>query len=57
MSRKIRPYLFYDTTTGVCSTCLHPVEAKIIFKGDMVFMDKWCPVHGVERVLVSDNVA
>ncbi|MFB9243366.1 radical SAM protein [Massilia antarctica] len=56
MSRKIRPYLFYDTTTSVCSTCLHPVEVKIIFKGTDVFMDKWCSAHGAERVLVSDDV-
>ncbi len=57
MSRKIRPYLFYDTTSSICSTCLHPVEAKIIFKDDHVYMDKWCPAHGVERVLVSDDVS
>ncbi|NIA56683.1 radical SAM protein [Massilia sp. TW-1] len=57
MSRKSRPYLFYDTTTSVCSTCLHPVEAKIVFKDDKVYMDKWCGAHGTERVLVSDDVA
>ncbi|MFZ6758247.1 radical SAM protein [Undibacterium sp. Ji50W] len=56
MTRKSRPYLFYDTTSSVCSTCLHPVEAKIIFKDDKVFMDKWCSAHGTERVLVSDDV-
>lgn len=56
MNRKTRPYLFYDTTSSVCSTCLHPVEAKIIFKDKDVFMDKWCPAHGVERVLISDDV-
>lgn len=56
MSRKQRPYLFYDTTTSVCSTCLHPVEAKIIFKDNKVYMDKWCPEHGIERVLMSDDV-
>lgn len=55
VTRKSRPYLFYDTTAGVCSTCLHRVEAKIIFKSDQVFMDKWCPVHGTERVLISDD--
>ena len=57
MTRKSRPYLFYDTTTSVCSTCLHPVEAKIVFKDDKVYMDKWCGAHGTERVLVSDDVA
>lgn len=56
MSRKVRPYLFYDTTSSVCSSCLHPVEAKIIFKDDKVYMDKWCSAHGTERVLVSDDV-
>jgi hypothetical protein len=55
MTRKVRPYLFYDTTSSVCTTCLHPVEAKIVIKGDHVFMDKWCPAHGSERVLVSDD--
>ncbi len=55
MSRKQRPYLFYDTTSSVCSTCLYPVEAKILFKDDKVYMDKWCPVHGMERVLISDD--
>jgi 7,8-dihydro-6-hydroxymethylpterin dimethyltransferase len=57
MSRKTRPYLFYDTTQSVCSQCLRPVEAKIIFKDDKVYMDKWCPAHGQERVLISDDVA
>jgi uncharacterized radical SAM superfamily Fe-S cluster-containing enzyme len=56
MSRKLRPYLFYDTTSSVCSTCLHPVEAKILFKDGKVYMDKWCPAHGMERVLISDDV-
>ncbi|WP_230655924.1 radical SAM protein [Psychrobacter sp. I-STPA10] len=56
MSRKNRPYEFYDTTSSVCSTCLYPVEAKIIFKNNHVYMDKWCPVHGNERVLMMDDV-
>jgi len=54
--RKTRPYLFYDTTQSVCTTCLRQVEAKIVFKDDRVYMDKWCPVHGTERVLMSDDV-
>jgi len=56
MTRKTRPYLFYDTTTSVCDECLRPVEAKILFKDRRVYMDKWCPVHGAGRVLVSDDV-
>ncbi len=55
--RKSRPYLFYDTTQSVCTTCLRQVEAKIVFKDEHVYMDKWCPAHGTERVLMSDDVA
>lgn len=55
MSRKTRPYLFYDTTQSVCTQCLRPVEAKIIIKDGQVFMDKWCPAHGTERVLIADD--
>ncbi|MFO1341118.1 MAG: radical SAM protein [Burkholderiaceae bacterium] len=55
-ARKTRPYLFYDTTQSVCTTCLRQVEAKIVFKDERVYMDKWCPVHGTERVLMSDDV-
>jgi len=57
MNRKTRPYLFYDTTQSVCTTCLHPCEAKILVKDERVYMDKWCPAHGTERVLVSDDAA
>src|SRR5215831_4063394 len=32
MTRKTRPYLFYDTTSSVCDDCMRPVEAKIVFK-------------------------
>jgi len=55
MTRKNRPYLFYDTTSSVCSECLRVVEAKILFKDGQVFMDKWCPAHGTQRVLVADD--
>ncbi len=54
-ARKNRPWLFYDTTTSICTTCLRPVEAKIILKDGQVFMDKWCTAHGTERVLISDD--
>jgi tetraether lipid synthase len=57
MSRKTRPYLFYDTTSALCTTCLRTVEAKILLGDDAVYMHKWCPAHGTERVRVSDDVA
>jgi hypothetical protein len=34
---------------------LRVCEAKILIKESSVYMDKWCPAHGVERVLVSED--
>jgi uncharacterized radical SAM superfamily Fe-S cluster-containing enzyme len=55
VTRKNRPYLFYDTTSSVCTECLRVVEAKIVLKDGQVYMDKWCPAHGIERVLIADD--
>ena len=55
MTRKTRPYLFYDTTASVCSHCLRRVEAKILIKDEKVFLEKWCPEHGWERTLIADD--
>ena len=56
MGAKVRPYLFYDSAVSVCSTCLARVEAKILLKDDKVYLEKWCPQHGRERVLIADDV-
>ena len=53
--RKTRPYLFYDTTASICSACRQRVEAKILIKDERVYMEKWCPEHGFERVLIADD--
>jgi uncharacterized radical SAM superfamily Fe-S cluster-containing enzyme len=42
---------------SICSTCLARVEAKILLKDDQVFLEKWCPEHGRERVLIADDAA
>lgn len=52
---KVRPYLFYDTATSICTQCLRRVEAKILIKDNRVFMEKWCSRHGTERVLIADD--
>jgi uncharacterized radical SAM superfamily Fe-S cluster-containing enzyme len=53
---KTRPYLFYDVTLSICSTCYRKVEAKTTFQDDKVFLVKRCPEHGHERVLIADDV-
>jgi hypothetical protein len=50
-----RDYLFYELTTSLCSTCLRKVEAKVLIQGDNVYLQKWCPRHKLERVLISTD--
>ena len=51
-----RPYIYYDFTLSLCSTCLRRVDAKIIFENDQVFMLKRCPEHGTEKSLIATDV-
>jgi 7,8-dihydro-6-hydroxymethylpterin dimethyltransferase len=56
MADRVRPYLFYDVALSICSTCLQKVEGKIVFEDGSVFMLKRCPQHGLERVLMADDI-
>lgn len=51
-----RPYIYYDFTLSICSTCLRRVDAKIVFEEDKVFMLKNCREHGFEKVLIATDV-
>jgi 7,8-dihydro-6-hydroxymethylpterin dimethyltransferase len=51
-----RPYVYYDFTLSLCSTCLRRVDAKIIFENDQVYMLKRCPEHGAEKSLIATDV-
>jgi uncharacterized radical SAM superfamily Fe-S cluster-containing enzyme len=55
--RRLRAYTYYEQTVSVCSECLRRVEAKIIFMDERVIMEKWCPIHGRERVLLADDIS
>src|SRR2546421_8944256 len=50
-----RPYLFYELTNSVCSTCLRKVEAKVVIQEGRVYMHKWCPEHRLQKVLISTD--
>ena len=50
-----RPYLFYELTNSLCSTCLRKVEAKVIIEDDHVYLHKWCPEHRFQKVLISTD--
>jgi hypothetical protein len=51
-----RPYLFLELTNSICSTCHRKVEAKVLVQDDRVYLQKWCPVHKLQRVLISTDV-
>lgn len=52
---KNRPYLYYDQAVSLCQTCLRRVEAKLVIRDGRVWMLKWCPEHGQEKVLIADD--
>jgi 7,8-dihydro-6-hydroxymethylpterin dimethyltransferase len=56
MGDLVRPYIFYDIAVSICSACYQRVEGKIVFQDGSVYLHKWCPAHGHERVLMADDV-
>ena len=54
--RKAAPYVFHSQTTSLCADCLEPVPAKVIIEDDKVFYLKRCRDHGVQKVLISDDL-
>ena len=54
--RKAAPYIFHDQTTSLCETCLEPVPAKVIIEDEKVWYLKRCLSHGVQKVLISDDI-
>jgi 7,8-dihydro-6-hydroxymethylpterin dimethyltransferase len=50
-----RDYLFYELTISLCSRCLRRVEAKVILRDGRVYLQKHCPVHKRQTVLISTD--
>src|SRR3954469_10615679 len=50
-----RPYLFVELTNAICSKCLRKVEAKVLIQDGRVYLQKWCPTHRLEKVLIADD--
>jgi uncharacterized radical SAM superfamily Fe-S cluster-containing enzyme len=56
-ARKSAPYIFLGQTTSLCETCLALVPAKITGEDGGVFYLKRCADHGVQKTLISDDIA
>lgn len=46
-----------DRTQSVCPHCLEVVDARIVARGDLVFMEKECPEHGAFSTYLWPDVA
>lgn len=55
--RKAAPYIFHGQTTSLCETCLETVPAKVIIEDERVYYLKRCRAHGVQKTLISDDLA
>ena len=50
------PTFNYELTNSICTTCHRKVEAKIVFQDNQVHMHKRCAQHGMEKVLISNDI-
>ena len=55
-ARKPAEHTYYTYTKGLCRTCKKPVDAKVVFRGDSVWFDKFCPAHGHQKALVASSI-
>ena len=46
---------YYSMTKGLCRICKEAVDAKIVFRNDAVWFDKFCPEHGHQEALVASS--
>jgi len=55
-TREPTKHVYYGLTKSLCATCKKSVDAKIQFADGQVFFDKFCTVHGHQRVMVASSV-
>jgi len=56
-SRRPADHVYYSMTKSLCRVCKDAVDAKIIFRDDAVFLNKFCPRHGKQECLIASSVA
>ncbi len=52
-----RDYIFLAATRTLCNECQQPVDGKIVYNQDGVFILKQCPEHGQARELLEEDTA
>jgi 7,8-dihydro-6-hydroxymethylpterin dimethyltransferase len=46
-----------EVTDSLCAECLQKIEARLAIEKDKVYLDKFCPKHGRQRVLIASDAA
>ena len=54
--RRATDHIYYSMTKSLCGTCKRSVDAKIVFRDDAVWFDKFCPTHGHEHCRVASSI-
>jgi len=52
-----RDYKFIESTSSLCSDCIKKVDAKIIQKGNSIFLLKSCPEHGEQLNILEEDAS
>jgi 7,8-dihydro-6-hydroxymethylpterin dimethyltransferase len=55
-SRLPTRHIYFSMTKSLCGVCKGAVDAKIQFRDDAVYFDKFCPIDGRQEVLVASSV-
>jgi uncharacterized radical SAM superfamily Fe-S cluster-containing enzyme len=55
-AREPTKHVYYGLTKSLCKVCRQSVDAKIQFRDNKVWFNKFCPTHGHEEVLVASSV-
>ena len=45
-----------ELTNSLCTICLNKIEAKVLIESGAVYLQKFCPDHGLQKVLIADDV-
>lgn len=55
-ARQASRHQYYSATKSLCGTCKQAIDAKVLFRGGAVYLDKFCPDHGHQECMISSSV-
>ncbi len=54
--REASEHVYYGSTKSLCAECKRTVEAKVLFRSERVWLEKFCPEHGHQECMISSSV-